>query len=263
MRSNAILLAAALLAAAPAFAEPVPAEGASVGAFTQDVDAAKALAKERSLPLLLDFTGSDWCGWCKLMDRQVFAQDAWKSWAATSIVLATIDFPSDESLVPEKYRKRNESLSDRYDVDGFPTFVLLSPDGEEIGRLGASRDATAEKFVAQVRAAVIEADPAKLAAALPPEEAEEFARLKARVKAIEDGDAVEGFAELEAKIEAWQKKLDEAKKNAPDTVRALQSKAVAELTPLQREVNAKRRALAAEYAKAVERLDALRAKLAK
>ena len=82
-------------------------------------------------------------------------------------------------------------------------------------------------------------------------------------KAIESGDAVEGAAELEEKIQAWQKRLDEAKENAPDTIRDLQSKAVAELTPLQRDVNAKRRALADEYGKAVERLDALRAKLAK
>ena len=262
----AILLAgafASIAAPSSSCAEPVPAEGAEVGAFTQDIDAASALAKERGLPLLLDFTGSDWCGWCKLMDRQVFAQDAWRAWAATSIVLATIDFPSDESLVPERFRERNRKLSDRYDVEGFPTYVLLSPEGEEIGRLGASHDATAEKFVVQVRAALVEADPAKLAAALSPGEAEEFARLKARVKAIEDGDAVEGAAELEEKIESWQRRLDEAKKSAPETVRALQSEAVAELTPLQREVNARRRGLAAEYAKAVERLDELRARLAR
>ena len=262
MKTNALLFAA-LFAAAPAFAEPVPAEGAEVGAFTQDVDAAKALAREKGLPLLLDFTGSDWCGWCKLMDRQVFSQDAWKEWAATSIVLATIDFPSDESLVPHGFRERNRRLSDQYGIEGYPTYVLLSPDGEEIGRLGASRDASPAKFVGEVRAALVEADPAALAAALSPEEAAEFARLKARVKAIENGDAVEGAAELEEKIEAWQKKLDEAKENAPDTVRELQAAAVAEITPLQREVNAKRRGLAAEYGKAVERLDELRAKLAK
>ena len=149
------------------------------------------------------------------------------------------------------------------DAEAAAAFLAAKPEGEEIGRLGWSRDASPETFAGRIRAAVIEADPAKLAAALPPEEAEEFVRLKARVKAIEDGDAVEGFAELEAKIEAWQRKLDDAKKNAPDAVRALQSEAVAELTPLQREVNAKRRALAAEYAKAVERLDELRAKLGK
>ena len=260
------LLSAALCAAVSLSAnaaEPVPAEGAEVGAFTQDVDAAKALAKEKGLPLLLDFTGSDWCGWCKLMDRQVFAQDAWKEWAATSIVLATIDFPSDESLVPEPFRARNRALSDEYGIEGYPTYVLLSAEGEEVGRLGASRDASPEKFAAEIRAALVEADPAALAAALSPEEAEEFARLKARLKAIEDGDAVEGAAELEEKIETWQKKLDYAKQSAPDTVRALQSEAVAELTALQRDVNAKRRALADEYAKAVERLDELRAKLAK
>ena len=259
MKSNAILLAAALLAAAPAFAEPVPAEGAAVGAFTQDVDAAKALAKEKGLPLLLDFTGGDWCGYCRWMDREVFSKDAWKAWAATGVVVAVVDIPANAEDAPDAVL----ALAKKFGVEGVPTYVLLSPEGEEIGRLGWSRDATPETFAGRIRAAVVESDPALLAAALPPEEAEEFVRLKARVKAIEDGDAVEGFAELEAKIEAWQKKLDEAKENAPDTIRDLQSKAVAELTPLQRDVNAKRRALAAEYAKAVERLDALRAKLAK
>ena len=260
MRTKTLLsaaLCAAVFLSANA-AEPVPAEGAEVGAFTRDVDAAKALAKEKGLPLLLDFTG-DWCGYCQWMEREVFSKDAWKIWAATGVVVAAIDFPADATGASDRARE----LAERYEVRGFPTYVLLSPEGEEIGRLGWSRDASPETFAGRIRAAVIEADPAKLAAALPPEEAEEFARLKARVKAIEDGDAVEGFAELEAKIEAWQKKLDDAKKNAPDTVRALQSEAVAELTPLQREVNAKRRALAAEYVKAVERLDELRAKLAK
>ena len=95
MKTNAILLAAALCAAAPAFAEPVPAEGAEAGAFLQDVDAARALAKEKGLPLLLDFTGSDWCGYCQWMDREVFSKDEWKAWAATGIVAAMIDFPAD------------------------------------------------------------------------------------------------------------------------------------------------------------------------
>ena len=232
------------------------------GSMTLDpdfLDAARALAKEKGLPLLLDFTGSDWCGYCQWMDREVFSKDEWKAWAATGIVAAMIDFPADAASASE----RSVELYRRYEVQGFPTYVLLSPDGEEVGRLGWSRDASPEKFVAQVRAALVEADPAALAAALSPEEAEEFARLKARVKAIESGDAIEGAAELEEKIEAWQKKLDEAKENAPDTIRDLQSKAVAELTPLQRDVNAKRRALADEYGRAVERLDALRAKLAK
>ena len=262
MQTNAVLLAAALCAAVPVFADPVPSEGAEPGVFTQDVDAAAALAKERGLPLLLEFTGSDWCGWCQLTDRQVFGQDEWKAWAATSIVLAAVDFPADESLVPEKYRERNETLSRKYDAHGFPTFVLLSPEGEEIGRFGTDADATPASFVRKIRVALVEADPAALAAALSPEEVAEFAELKARVAAIESG-AADGAAEFEAKVDAWQKKLDDAKKNAPETVRALQSEAVAELVPLQRGVNAKRRALAEEYGKAVERLEELRAKLAK
>lgn len=259
MRTNAVPFAAALLAAGSLLAaEPVPAGDAPGDGFTRDVDAAAALAKERGLPLLLDFTG-DWCGYCRWMEREVFSKDAWKAWAATGVVVAAIDFPADAADASDRAR----GFAERYGIRGFPTYVLLSPEGEEIGRLGWSRDATPETFAGRIRAAVIEADPAKLAAALPPDEAEEFARLKARIKAIETGEAVEGFADLEARIEAWEKRLDEAKGSAPETVRALQSEAVSELTPLRRDVNARIRALAPEYGRAVERLGELRAKLAR
>lgn len=258
MKTNAILFAAALWVSAAAAAETVPAAPSAGTALPDDVAEAAALAKERGLPLMLDFT-ADWCGYCKLMQRDVFSQDAWKDWAATGVVVATVDLSSADDGLPEPVR----ALAERYDVHGLPTYVLLSPSGEEIGRLGWSFGTTAESFAGRIRAAVVEADPAALAAALSPEELEEFSKLKARVAAIESGEAVEGSAELEAKIAEWQKKLDDAKKNAPETVGALQSEAVAELTPLQRDVNAKRRALAAEYGKAVERLEELRAKLAK
>lgn len=264
MKPNAILLAVALLIVAgppssAADAEPVAAATAAEAAPPDDVAAAAALARERGLPLLLHFT-ADWCGYCRLMERQVFSRDAWKSWAATGVVVAAVALPaSADDPVPDSVR----DLAVRYGIEGVPTYVLLSTNGVELARWSWRGVETPEAFARKIRTVLVESDPAALAAALSPEEAEEFARLKARVAAIESGDAVEGRAELEARIEAWQKRLDEAKANAPDTVRALQSEAVAELTPLQRDVNAKRRALAAEYARAVERLEALRAKLAK
>ena len=53
-------------------ADKVELEGAKVGVWTMDYDAAVKLAGEKKLPLMLNFTGSDWCGWCKKLDRETF-----------------------------------------------------------------------------------------------------------------------------------------------------------------------------------------------
>ena len=126
--------------------------GVTAGVWTQDFDAAKALAKEKNLPLFLNFTGSDWCGWCQLMDRQVFSTSEWKQYAKNKLVLVTVDFPKDKSLVPEKYVSRNQTLKKTYGVGGYPAYVMLSPDGEKtLGRFGASQDATPQKFIRGIR----------------------------------------------------------------------------------------------------------------
>ncbi len=125
----------------------------SAGAWTADFEAAKKLSKEKNLPMMLDFTGSDWCGWCKLMDRKVFAEKAWDDWAKTNVVCVTVDFPEDRSKVTRKVQKQNRALLARFGVEGFPTFVLLAPGGErEIGRTGCpGRDVTPARFIDAVR----------------------------------------------------------------------------------------------------------------
>jgi thioredoxin-related protein len=131
-----------------------PAEsGAEPGKWTMDFDAAKRVAAERHLPLLVNFTGSDWCYWCKLMDRQVFSEEAWTSWAADRLLLVWIDFPSDKTLVPMGYVMRNRALAALFGVDGYPTYILLAEDGETVlGQLGASREATPASFIGEVEA---------------------------------------------------------------------------------------------------------------
>ncbi|NLF86042.1 MAG: thioredoxin family protein [Lentisphaerae bacterium] len=146
---GAVLIASASLAlwaAAPA------AKGAKAGEWTMDFEAAKALAKEKNLPILLNFTGSDWCGWCKLMDKQVFSKPEWETFARKDLVLVFIDFPRDKTLVPMHLVSRNEALSRQFGVEGYPTYILLAADGStRLGQLGASRDATPEAFIADIR----------------------------------------------------------------------------------------------------------------
>ncbi len=144
------LLAGSIIASTAQAAEEVQTEGAKVGKWTMDYDAATKLAGEKKLPLMLNFTGSDWCGWCKLMDKSVFAQEAWTKYAAKNAVLVTIDFPNDESIVPKKYVERNRELQAKFGVQGFPTYIVVDSDGETtLGQLGASREATPEMFIKQ------------------------------------------------------------------------------------------------------------------
>ena len=124
-------------------ADEVQLEGAKVGQWTMDYDAAVTLAAEKKLPMMLNFTGSDWCGWCKLMDKNVFAQEEWKSYAAANVVLVTIDFPQDKSIVPEKFVDRNAQLQQKFGVGGYPTYVLLESDGKTVlGQLSAGKEKT-------------------------------------------------------------------------------------------------------------------------
>lgn len=137
------VIAGILLAAATAVA----------GAWTQDFEAAKKTSREKNIPMMLDFTGSDWCFWCKLMDKRVFAEKAWDDWAATNVVCVTVNFPRDEASIPEKTRRQNEALLEKYGVRGFPTFVLLAPGGEkELGRAQCpGRDVTPPMFISEIR----------------------------------------------------------------------------------------------------------------
>lgn len=159
MKKTSLRNVSALLFAAAAFtmgplnrAGDVALEGAKVGEWTMDFESAKKLAAEKKVPLLLNFTGSDWCGWCMLMDRQVFAKPAWKEYAAKNAMLVTLDFPRDSSIVPEKYAARNREMRDRFDVSGYPTYLVLDSDGSTVlGKLGAGKEKTAKSFIEEFK----------------------------------------------------------------------------------------------------------------
>jgi thiol-disulfide isomerase/thioredoxin len=164
-------------------AERPATEGAKVGEWTMDFDAAKKLAKEKNLPILMNFTGSDWCGWCKLMDKSVFATDAWKTYATQNVVTVYIDFPRDKKLVPEKFVDRNKELSKKFSVRGYPTYILLASDGEkQIGQLGASKTATPESFIQDLQKQV---DAQKIIAKLPAKDKAEYDKLMADVEVVQ------------------------------------------------------------------------------
>jgi protein disulfide-isomerase len=100
-----------------------------------DFTAAKKEAAARKVPIVADFSGSDWCGWCKKLDAEVFSKEEFKTYAKESLVLLLLDFPANKKL-PESTVKQNEELQKRFGIQGFPTVVLLDADGKELARTG-------------------------------------------------------------------------------------------------------------------------------
>ena len=152
MRNRIAVLAALSVLGTAALANEKPAaEGAAPGLWTMDLDAARKVAAEKKLPLLLNFTGSDWCGWCKRLDAEVFSTDAFREYAAANLVAVLADFPRRTKLAPE-LQVRNERLMRHFQVQGFPTVLLFNPGGELIAELGYQPGGP-EAFVAAIQQA--------------------------------------------------------------------------------------------------------------
>lgn len=138
-----LVLTAILLAAATASGRD----------WETDFAKATATAKAADKVMLLDFTGSDWCGWCKRLDKEIFAKKEFKDFAKDKLVCVELDFPSQKAQ-SSKLKKQNAALQGKYGVKGYPTLVLLSPDGEkEIGR-PANRLNGPGPFIAEIEGLV-------------------------------------------------------------------------------------------------------------
>jgi len=85
--------------------------------------------------LLMDFTGSDWCGWCIMLDREVFSKPEFKEYASKNLVLLELDFPRMKKMPPEIVQQ-NQRLAMQYQIMSFPTVVVLNGSGQVVGALG-------------------------------------------------------------------------------------------------------------------------------
>jgi len=103
-----------------------------------DFQAAQEKAVEEEKPMLLDFTGSDWCGWCIKLKKEVFSKEAFQTYAAENLILVELDFPRNKPQSDE-LKAQNQALAEKYGIRGFPTIILLSPEGEVIGQTGYRR----------------------------------------------------------------------------------------------------------------------------
>ena len=107
-----------------------------------DLATAQQQAKAQHKPLLLEFTGSDWCPWCIKLRNEIFAQPAFIDYAKKSLVLLEVDFPQQKPQ-SDAVKQQNEALQKKYAIEGFPTVVVLSPEGKVLGKLGYEEGGTA------------------------------------------------------------------------------------------------------------------------
>lgn len=126
-------LAYGLLAALLAFAAPSSLRAEAN--WTTDFARAQAQAKTEHKLLLLDFTGSDWCGWCMVMEKEIFSQPAFAEYARKNLVLVRLDFPRAKPISDE-VKIQNRTLAQQFGVRGFPTIVVLDSEGKPLAQLG-------------------------------------------------------------------------------------------------------------------------------
>ncbi len=96
---------------------------------------AVAMAKKQNKRLLLFFTGSDWCGWCKKMNQEILSSPDFIQAVGNDFVFVEVDFPMNKQL-PADLAQQNATLKQKYGVTGYPTIVILDANENFVGESG-------------------------------------------------------------------------------------------------------------------------------
>lgn len=136
----ASLLALLVMGFAPLYAAPTDqaapttAKATTIRWYTNYQEAAAA-AKKDSKPMLLFFTGSDWCGWCKKMEKEIFESPDFIKDSGNAFIFVDLDYPMNKKLSPE-LTQQNTALKKQYGVTGYPTIVILDSKGNFMSESG-------------------------------------------------------------------------------------------------------------------------------
>ncbi len=149
--------------------------------WTSDFEAAKKQAASENKDLLIDFTGSDWCGWCIKLNEEVFSHDEFKTGVKDKYVLVELDYPRDKSKLSEETQKQNAELQAKYQPRGYPTILLADATGKPYAKTGYQAGGP-EKYVTHL---------------------DELQKSKvARDEAIKAASSAEGVAQAKALVSA-------------------------------------------------------------
>ena len=107
-----------------------------------DLNEASKISAKTNKPLMLFFTGSDWCGWCVRLQKEVFLTKEFTKWADESVILVDVDFPNDKSKQSSELQNQNKLLERQYEVRGYPTVHFVTVSGSagnyQYSKLGQS-----------------------------------------------------------------------------------------------------------------------------
>lgn len=97
-----------------------------------DIDKALKMSTKSGKPIFAFFTGKEWCGWCKKLDKQVLTQEAFKSYAEENLILLELDFPRGKRDLPAKQIE----LARKFNIKGYPTVILMDAQTNHIATTG-------------------------------------------------------------------------------------------------------------------------------
>jgi len=103
--------------------------------WNDNLEKAVEQAKKENKAVLVNFTGSDWCIWCKRLSAEVFQQKEFEEYAKKSLVLVMLDFPKDIEQTQET-KEYNNKLAQKYGIQGFPTILLIDGQGKLVAQTG-------------------------------------------------------------------------------------------------------------------------------
>lgn len=89
-----------------------------------DLKTVVEISEKNDKPILMFFTGSDWCGWCKKLQAEVFYKEEFADWAKDNVVLLELDFPRSKTI-PEETKQQNAMLQQQFQVGGIQRFGSL------------------------------------------------------------------------------------------------------------------------------------------
>lgn len=196
-----------------------------------DYKAALAQAEREGKAVLADFTGSDWCGYCIKLRAEVLDNPAFAAWAETQFVLLEVDVPNNPQFDREQLAQ-NQMLCSKYEIDGFPTVLVLDSRGRALGGLFG--------YVG---------DPAAVRKTLE--------KGVQAVQLLKAAESLEGGAKVHAMVEAWRlvpEDLHDLNKELQAEIAAIDTQ---DLCGLKATADAERRLQACKHAVEVAPTDAV------
>lgn len=113
------------------------------GLWQKDYDSALKQASAENKPMLVSLSGLNWCGWCKALEKEVFSQPEFIAYAQEHLICVLLDFDREGRATDAKFAPQHERLLEKFQVQGFPTVLILNPQGKGLVRDGYRRGGAA------------------------------------------------------------------------------------------------------------------------